>query len=64
MQKINIEILRMARESRLMTQGELADAIGIEQGTLSKIEKDIFPPEDGTIKKIASVLNYPLEFFF
>ena len=39
MKKLNVEILKLARESRLITQKELAKAIGIEQGTLSKIER-------------------------
>lgn len=41
MEKINSEILKLAREVRSITQEELANIIGIEQGTLSKIEKGI-----------------------
>jgi len=48
MQKINAEILKLAREVRHITQEELANGLGIEQGTLSKIEKRFF----STRKKI------------
>lgn len=64
MQKINPEILRLARESRLVTQEALAGILGIEQGTLSKIEKDILPAEPALVEKIAQHLDYPIAFFY
>lgn len=62
--KLNVEILKLARESRLLTQGELASLIGIEQGTLSKIEKYILPADDNTITNIAKVLEFPIDLFY
>jgi transcriptional regulator with XRE-family HTH domain len=43
MQKFNTEILKLAREARYITQVELAKMLGVEQGTLSKIEKIYLP---------------------
>jgi transcriptional regulator with XRE-family HTH domain len=39
MTNINTEILRLGREARCITQEDLAEQIGIEQGTLSRIER-------------------------
>lgn len=64
MQKFNTEILKIARESRLITQNELATVIGVEQGTLSKIEKDIQSADAELVKKIADALHYPVDFFY
>jgi Zn-dependent peptidase ImmA (M78 family)/transcriptional regulator with XRE-family HTH domain len=64
MKKLNVEILKLARESRLITQEELAIGIGIEQGTLSKIEKDILPAEPNIVESISKILSYPTEFFY
>jgi Zn-dependent peptidase ImmA (M78 family)/DNA-binding XRE family transcriptional regulator len=64
MQKLNAEILRLAREARCVTQGELADRLGIEQGTLSKIEKNILSIDEPLAGKISEVLEFPLPFFY
>jgi Zn-dependent peptidase ImmA (M78 family)/DNA-binding XRE family transcriptional regulator len=58
-------MLRLARESRGLTQSELADRIPtLEQGNLSKMEKGILKITDETLTKIAAELDYPLAFFF
>ena len=64
MEKLNVEILKLARESRFVTQEELASQAGIEQGTLSKIEKKMLPAEHDFVVKAAAVLNYPVNFFY
>lgn len=64
MRKLNAEILRLAREARLLTQGELSELLGVEQGTLSKIEKDILPADDKLVEKIATTLELPTSFFY
>lgn len=64
MQKLNAEILKLAREVRLITQEDLADEIGIEQGTLSKIEKGILPADNQIVEKISNVLGFPISFFY
>jgi len=63
MQKFNVDILRLAREARCLTQEELADRLGVEQGTLSKIEKSILTADETIIQKISQILDFPLSFF-
>jgi len=64
MQKLNSEILKLAREARFITQKELSDLLHIEQGTLSKIEKDILPADDKLVERISKILDFPLDFFY
>lgn len=64
MQKFNAEILKLAREARYITQEELATMLGVEQGTLSKIEKDILTIDDKLVQKISKVLDFPVDFFY
>lgn len=64
MQKFNAEILKLARESRYITQEELSSMLGVEQGTLSKIEKDILAIDDKLVQKISKVLDFPADFFY
>ena len=61
---INPAMLRLAREARGMTQKELADALNIEQGTLSKFETGYQMPSDSLLCQIASQLRFPLSFFY
>ena len=53
----------LAREARGYTQNELAELLGIAQGTLSKIEKGIQFPSDEFIDSITEKLSYPKTFF-
>lgn len=64
MKTLNTEILKLAREVRLITQEELAMKIGIEQGTLSKIEKRLLSADVYIIEKISNVLDFPIDFFY
>lgn len=64
MATLNLEILKLAREARCVTQNELADNIGIEQGTYSKIEKGFLPYSDDLIEKVSKVLDFPVSFFY
>lgn len=64
MEKINSEILKLAREVRFITQEELANIIGIEQGTLSKIEKGILQADQEIVKNISKALELPVTFFY
>lgn len=63
MKAINPEMIVLARESRGLTQKELAENIDITQGALSKIEKGLQTPLMENLEKIAFKLNYPLSFF-
>jgi Zn-dependent peptidase ImmA (M78 family)/transcriptional regulator with XRE-family HTH domain len=64
MRKFNAEILQLAREARYITQVELASMLGIEQGTLSKVEKQILAIDDKLVQKISKVLDFPVDFFY
>ena len=57
-------MIRLARESREMTQAELADALGVSQGSLSKIENGVLATPTDVLSRLAKVLDYPVEFFF
>lgn len=64
MEKINPEILKIAREVRGITQEELAAVIGVEQGTLSKIEKGILQSDSEIVKRLSDALDFPITFFY
>jgi Zn-dependent peptidase ImmA (M78 family)/DNA-binding XRE family transcriptional regulator len=61
--KVNPSMLTLARESRGLTQSQLAKKVGISQSALSKYENDMLrvPPEH--LREIATVLHYPETFF-
>lgn len=60
---INPVMVVLARESRSMTQKELADRIGVKQGTLSRIEIGVRGVSEGLLEKLSEILRYPREFF-
>ncbi|AYV57708.1 ImmA/IrrE family metallo-endopeptidase [Leptospira kmetyi] len=64
MDKFNPQLLQIARESRLLTQKELANEINITQGYLSKIESGVQLPDSILIDNFSKTLKYPKEFFF
>lgn len=64
MQKFNTEILKLTREARYITQKDLATMLGVEQGTLSKIEKDILTIDDKLVQSISKALAFPVDFFY
>lgn len=50
--------LRDLRRSRRLTQQQLADAVGVDFTYVSKVENGrVDPPSEGTIRKIAEVLE-------
>ncbi len=57
-------MLILARESRGMSQADLARAVELTQGKISKYENGMFAVSDCDLKKIATVLDYTPEFFF
>jgi Zn-dependent peptidase ImmA (M78 family)/transcriptional regulator with XRE-family HTH domain len=61
---VNSKMIELARESRGLTQSELAERIGITQGQLSKIENDILGTSHEYIEQISRELNYPVSFFY
>lgn len=64
MHKFNSKILILAREARYITQVELSAILGVEQGTISKIEKEILTADDKLVEKISGALDFPVSFFY
>ncbi|HEX5171953.1 MAG TPA: XRE family transcriptional regulator [Cyclobacteriaceae bacterium] len=63
MTEFNPEMLVLARESRGLTQKELAQKLNIAQGTLSKIENGLLLETDEYLEAFSQVLSYPQSFF-
>jgi Zn-dependent peptidase ImmA (M78 family)/transcriptional regulator with XRE-family HTH domain len=63
MSQFNPEMLILARESRGLTQTQLAGGIAVQQGTVSKVEAGLLLPSVELIAKLAEFLDYPPEFF-
>jgi Zn-dependent peptidase ImmA (M78 family)/DNA-binding XRE family transcriptional regulator len=61
--EFNFKMITLARESRALSQKELADAIGTDQGTISKLENGLLTPGNEVVKKISSTTEYPMNFF-
>jgi Zn-dependent peptidase ImmA (M78 family)/DNA-binding XRE family transcriptional regulator len=61
---INPEMLLLARESRGIAQSELALAIGISQGKLSKAEKGEQSLPTDIFNLLCKYLRYPVTFFY
>ena len=64
MQHFNPGMLTLARESREFTQAELANAIGIPQAIISRLEGGITQPSPEHIVAMADGLHYPQELFY
>lgn len=68
--KVNPKMVTLARESRGLTQGELARQIAeyqgrlVTQGTISKVEQGLLNASDEILDGIVKVLKYPLSFFY
>lgn len=61
---VHPEMLILARESRDLTQGELAEATSISQSNVSKYEAGLVKISSQHLEQIASVLGYPKSFFY
>lgn len=59
----NNNTIKIARESRGLSQTELAKRLHISQGTLSRFEKGLLKVSDNEIKAIAEQLNYSISLF-
>ncbi len=60
----NYNRLDLARRRRGLTKGKLAEDAEISPRTLTAYENDEYGPEPETLEKLASVLRFPVEFFF
>lgn len=62
--KINKEMIILARESRGLTQSDLAKLVSVTQGKISKMESGLLGVSEDMIKQIAPKLDYPEDFFY
>lgn len=62
--QVNPEMVRLARESRGITQKELADRVSLDQATISRLELGSATGTDESLRLIADALHYPVSFFF
>lgn len=60
---INEKCIKLARESRGLSQSKLSELLGVTQATLSRFEKGVLTVTPDVISTIAQVLHYPLSFF-
>jgi Zn-dependent peptidase ImmA (M78 family)/transcriptional regulator with XRE-family HTH domain len=61
---VNPEMMALARESRDLSQTDLAELLGVTQGKVSKYEAGLLSVTDADLERLVSVLEYPKEFFF
>lgn len=59
----NPEMLVLARESRGLTQSELARLLSVSQGFVSKYEASLLDPSPDVVSKLSELLDYPEAFF-
>ena len=49
--------LKEWRERRLLTQRELAERVGVTQGTINRIERGVHRPRLATVRRLAEALG-------
>lgn len=64
MKVVNPQMIVLARESRGMTQAQLAKAVNLSQAEISRYESDMRNVSDEHLERIADVLDYPRAFFY
>jgi transcriptional regulator with XRE-family HTH domain len=64
MEKFNHYMMILARDSRGLTQEELASALKVGQGTLSKYETGVQEPPQTFVQALGDALSYPEQFFY
>lgn len=60
---INGKSIKIARESRGLSQSKLSELLEVTQATLSRFEKGVLTVAPEFVSKIAQALNYPASFF-
>jgi Zn-dependent peptidase ImmA (M78 family)/DNA-binding XRE family transcriptional regulator len=60
---LNPDMLKLARESRGLTQKELCEKMDVRQGTISKIENRLLPFGPEIAERATNALDYPINFF-
>jgi len=64
MEKLNPNLLTLAREFCGLTQSELSQKTCIVQGTISKIETGLLEPNNDIVDKISQITGFPNTFFY
>jgi Zn-dependent peptidase ImmA (M78 family)/DNA-binding XRE family transcriptional regulator len=62
--KLNPKMLTVARESRGLTQIELAEKLNLSPSNISRMEQDFIETTPVNFNAIVEALNYPEEFFY
>jgi len=57
-------MMTLGRDARGLTQAELADLLGLAQGTVSKYETGVGEPPDDFVDLLSDKLGFPAAFFF
>jgi Zn-dependent peptidase ImmA (M78 family)/DNA-binding XRE family transcriptional regulator len=63
-QMVNPDMIALARESRGMTQSDLARRLNVTQGLISKIESGHVGVSPDMLAELSSILIYPEKFFY
>src|SRR5688572_23548594 len=63
-ERVNPQMVTIARESRGLVHLELADHLGISKSTAWRLEHDVYGTNPEILKNISKILNYPESFFF
>lgn len=64
MEKFNHHMMTLARDSRGLTQADLAERLRVVQGTLSKYENGLSDPPKEFVDSLADVLGFESAFFY
>lgn len=64
MSAVNSEMLMVARKSRGKTQQDVAGALGVTQGRVSKAETGTLPLNQTEVEGVARFLGYPASLFY
>jgi Zn-dependent peptidase ImmA (M78 family) len=62
--QFNSKILLVARQARGLSQLELSERTGIDQGLLSKIENGLREPTEAVVNRLSEKLGFPQGFFY
>lgn len=63
-QTVNPKMVTLGRESRSLSQLDLANRLDVTQGRMSKIEHGLLEVGPALLARLSSVLQYPEEFFY
>jgi len=61
---LNPDLLKVARQSRALSQAQLAEKSGVSQAAISKAESGLLPLGEEFVQKLATALKYPVSLFY